>query len=90
MSEQAHSRPYGAVFLSLFVLTVLEIITANLPLAKLYVVLMLIVLALLKASLVAMFYMHLRFEKILLTVVALAPLAFSIIFTLVIGFDLSR
>ncbi len=88
MSEESHSRRYGAIFLGLFVLTILELATANLPLARLPIALMLVGLAIVKASLVAMFYMHLKFEKILLTLVALAPLAFSLIFTLIIGHDL--
>lgn len=91
MSTQTHPRPnYGGVFVSLFVLTVFEIIVANLPIPKLPIVLGLVGLAILKASLVAMFYMHLRFEKILLAVVAVAPLLFSVILTLAVGHDLSH
>ena len=91
MSEQAHPRPnYGGVFLSLFILTIFEIIVANLPISKLIVVLGLVGLAMLKASLVAMFYMHLRFEKILLAIVAVAPLLFSVILTLMVGSDLGH
>jgi len=90
MSEQTHPRPnYVGVFISLFVLTIVEIFAANLPFAKIVVVLALVFLAIVKAALVGMFYMHLRFEKILLAVIILAPLLFSVILTLMVGFDLS-
>jgi len=58
-----HPRPYGLIFIGLFILTVLEITTANLHLPKIYIVLCLVGMAIVKATLVAMFYMHLRFEK---------------------------
>ncbi len=91
MSEQVHPRPnYGGVFVSLFVLTICEIIVANLPVSRLIIIPSLVCLAILKASLVAMFYMHLRFEKILLAVLAVAPLLFSIILTLMVGADLGH
>jgi cytochrome c oxidase subunit 4 len=91
MTSETHSHPnYGLVFLALFILTVTEIIVANLHMPKLYIVLGLVVLALMKASLVAMFYMHLRFEKILLAVIAFSPLIFSVILTLMVGSDLGQ
>ena len=88
MTSPTHPRPnYGGIFVSLFVLTIVEIFVANLGLHKLTIILVLVGLAIVKASLVAMFYMHLRFEKILLTLFALAPLIFSVILTLMVGFD---
>ena len=90
MSDKAHSRPYGAIFLALFVLTVFEVFVAQMHLfSKTGVVFLLIFLALVKAALVGLFYMHLRFEKIFLTVVILSPLIFSFIFTLMISWDVS-
>ncbi len=90
MSEQTHSRPYGLIFLCLFALTVTEIAVANLHFPKLPIVLALVSLAIVKAALVAMFYMHLRFEKVLLAVIAFAPLAFSLILTIMVGADLGH
>jgi len=91
MNAHAHPRPnYGAIFISLFVLTVLEILTTRLPILKIVMIGMLVSLAIVKAALVAMFYMHLRFEKKLLALVALAPLIFSIIFAQGIGYDLRQ
>lgn len=90
MSEQAHSRPYGRIFLSLLALTIFEVFAANLPFSKMAIVFLLVFLAFVKAALVAAFYMHLRFEKILLTVTLVAPLIFTAIFILVIGRDVGH
>jgi len=92
MSTDSHTpdTSYGKIFLALFVLTVLEIFTANLPFTRLVIILALIFLAVIKAALVAAFYMHLRFEKVLLTVIAVAPLAFSVILTMLVGFDIHK
>lgn len=55
------NRPnYVGVFGVLAVLTGLEILVTYLPLPKVYI---LIPLAVLKAALVAMFYMHLKIDK---------------------------
>ena len=91
MSEQAHPRPYGKIFLSLFVLTVFEIFASNMHfLPRAGIIVLLVFLAFVKAALVAMFYMHLRFEKILLTLTLVAPLIFTAIFILAIGHDVGR
>lgn len=90
MSDTAHPKPkYGLVFVGLFVLTVIEVFAANLPIPIWAIVAILIGLALVKAALVAMFYMHLKWEKMLLIVIAFAPLIFSVIMVLVVGADLS-
>ena len=87
----SHPRPnYAGVFVSLFGLTLTEIFVANLSIPRLVVILSLVFLALVKAGLVAMFYMHLRFEKTLLLVIAVAPLAFSVILTLAVGSDIGH
>ena len=90
MSEIAHThpRPYGKIFLSLFVLTIFEVYLANLSFAKPLIISVLVFLAFVKAALVAMFYMHLRFEKLFLTLTLVGPLIFTIIFLLGIGHDL--
>ena len=90
MSEHAHPRPYGRIFLSLFVLTVCEIFIANLHFARAAIIFILVFLAFVKAALVAMFYMHLKFEKIFLTVTLVAPLIFTLIFVLMIGYDVGH
>jgi cytochrome c oxidase subunit 4 len=70
-----HKEPnYMAVFYSLAVLTAVEIGVIYLPIAKMFIAVMLITLALAKAALVAMYFMHLKFEKRTLGIIALTPL----------------
>ena len=91
MSGEAHPRPnYTAIFVGLFILTVIEIVVANLGMHKIHIILVLVGLAVIKASLVAMFYMHLRFEKILLAFLLVAPLLFSVILTMAVGSDIGH
>jgi len=71
-----HQEPnYMAVFYSLTVLTALEIGVAYMKVLPLLVMgLALIILALVKAFLVGMYFMHLKFEKRTLGIIALTPL----------------
>ncbi len=84
MSETVeHAQPrYGRIFWALLILTILELFIANLHLAKQLTILTLVFLAVVKAVLVALFYMHLKFEKILLYVIIGIPLVLSFILTL--------
>ncbi len=73
---EAHKSPnYMAIFWWLFALTVTEIGVIFLPIVKLVIVILLISLAVSKASLVAMYFMHLRFERRTLGLIAVTPLA---------------
>lgn len=58
--EKRHRPNYVGVFVVLAVLTLVEIGVTYLPIPRIPV---LVPLALLKAALVAMFYMHLRFDR---------------------------
>jgi len=71
-----HQEPnYMAVFYALAVLTALEIGVAYMKVLPLLVMgLALIILALVKAFLVGMYFMHLKFEKRTLGIIALTPL----------------
>jgi cytochrome c oxidase subunit 4 len=72
----AHSDKslYIKIFWWLFVLTIAEIAAVFMPIAKLAINMALVLLALVKASLVAMYFMHLRLERRTLALVALTPL----------------
>lgn len=75
-----HARPsYIGIFVVLAVLTGLELTVAFLPWPKWVLALLLVALALWKALLVALYYMHLRFENRRMRILALAPLPFCII-----------
>lgn len=83
-----HKQPnYAAVFWSLFILTILEIFTAQLPVAKIIIVLSLIFLALVKAALVALYYMHLKFEKLIIYFIVVFPLFLAAILTILVLLD---
>ena len=84
MSE--HRKPnYYLVWLYLLILTIAEVMVAfvsGLPFQVL--VFILLALALWKAALVAMYYMHLRFEPPRLVLLALAPIPLAILITVVV------
>jgi len=70
-----HKEPnYMGVFYALAVLTAVEIGVIYLPIGRLFIGAMLVVLALAKAMLVALYFMHLKFEKRTLGIIALTPL----------------
>ena len=84
--EVDHAEPnYIAIFIYLAVLTVLELIVAYAPIPKSVMIGGLVGLAWTKAALVAMYFMHLRFERRTLAIVAIVPvllvteLAFSLV-----------
>ena len=75
MAETAHKTNYMAIFAWLAILTVLEIGAYFLPPPTRWV--LLVGLALGKAALVALYFMHLRFESRTLGYIALTPLAIA-------------
>ena len=79
---------YLAVWIWLLVLTVLEITALYLPVLKMYKILTLVVLAVTKALLVAMYFMHLKFERLILIAVILYPLALAITLTVLTSLSL--
>ena len=71
--------PYIGIFLVLAALTAVELGIAFLPWPKLTLILLLLGLAVWKALLVALYYMHLRFEPNRLRILAIAPLPLAVI-----------
>ncbi len=63
-AEGGHSSEadYMKIFFALFVLTAAELGCTQLPFGKVFIVLMLVILAFTKAGLVGMYFMHLKFE----------------------------
>ena len=86
-----HTKTYLKIFGALFVLTVIEVIIGmyavgwGLPLAGLYI--LLIALALVKAGLVAVYFMHLKYDAKFLSVIAYSPLAVASILILLIALE---
>jgi cytochrome c oxidase subunit 4 len=75
MATAEHKHPnYMAIFWYLAILTVVEIAVIYMPLAKFTIGVLLCALALGKATMVAMYFMHLRFEARTLGMIAVVPL----------------
>lgn len=80
MAQAAHAHPnYIGVFIGLAVLTGLELTVAFLPWSKTTIIVILIFLAVWKALMVALYFMHLRFESNRLRILAIAPLPLAVI-----------
>ena len=86
MATGEHTRPnYIAIWVYLAVLTALEVgvaFVSHLP--KLALILILVALAIWKALLVALYFMHLRFERWNLRTIALIPLPLAVILVIVV------
>jgi cytochrome c oxidase subunit 4 len=82
--ETGHTRPnYMLIWLYLFVLTVIEVAAAFLShIPKHWLILILLFLAVWKALLVALFFMHLKFERWRLRIVFMIPLPLAAILVL--------
>ena len=74
-APRTHAEPnYVAVIMALTVLTVTEIGLVFTPLPRLSIGILLVGLALSKACIVALYFMHLKFEKSTLALIAATPL----------------
>jgi cytochrome c oxidase subunit 4 len=75
-----HAEPdYWMVWLALAVLTIVELLVAQVqsPGTRAFVIFSLCALALVKAALVAAYFMHLKFERSALILIVLSPLLLS-------------
>ncbi len=87
---QAHTQPnYLAIFWWLLALTIIEVGVIFMPLARLLIAILLVGLALSKASLVALYFMHLRFERATLGLIAVTPLLLCVLLVFALLPDLS-
>ena len=85
MATTEHTHPnYMTIFWYLTVLTVVEIAVIFAPFPKLTIGVLLCAFALAKAALVAMYFMHLRFETRTLGLIALTPLAIATLLVFVL------
>ena len=82
---EGHKHPnYMAIFWYLAILTVIEIAVIYMPLSKFTIGVLLCALALGKATLVAMYFMHLRFETKTLGYIALTPVVIGALLVFVL------
>lgn len=87
--EQSHKQPkYMVIFVVLGALTLLEVWVASWEFNKATLIIILVGLAIWKAALVAMYYMHLKFEppRLVLMVLAPLPLAFLLVLAVLTEF----
>ena len=78
--ETTHKEPnYMGVFWWLLTLTIFEVSVIYLGIPRLIMGFLLVCLALSKATLVALYYMHLKFEKRTLGLIALTPLLLCVL-----------
>lgn len=84
-AETTHKQPrYMLVFAGLAALTAIEVGVAFLGLGRVMTIIVLVGLAIWKAVLVALYYMHLRFEPPRLVVMVVAPLPLAVILVLAV------
>jgi cytochrome c oxidase subunit IV len=85
MASTTHSHPnYMGIFWVLLVLTVVEVALTFLGLPKLLLGSLLVILAVWKAALVAMYFMHLKFERKTLAMIAIVPFILCLFFILML------
>jgi cytochrome c oxidase subunit 4 len=89
--EKKKQPSYMLIWFVLLVLTVVEVGIAYVSsLPRNVLILVLVGLAVWKATLVAMYYMHLKFERLRLILLATAPLPLAIILVVAILLEYAR
>ncbi len=89
--EKKKQPSYMLIWFVLLVLTVVEVGVAYVSsLPRNVLVVVLVGLAVWKATLVAMYYMHLKFERLRLILLATAPLPLAIILVVAILLEYAR
>ena len=95
MASETHKHPnYMAIFYALIALTVLELGVAQLPQyvegSTRIMIVALVALALVKAMLVALYFMHLRFERKTFVILVSFPLVLAVILIIALLPDVAR
>ena len=89
MTSASHSTSgYIKIFYLLLVLTVVEVAIVYICLPKILLWSLLVILAVWKAALVAMHFMHLKFEKRTLALVAITPFILCVFLILMLMPDI--
>jgi caa(3)-type oxidase subunit IV len=79
------SPNYYLIWLYLLILTIAEVLAAFFSgIPKVWLIVILVALAVWKAALVAMYYMHLKYEPPRLVMLVLAPIPLAILITLTV------
>jgi caa(3)-type oxidase subunit IV len=75
---------YTTVFFLLFALTIIELYTNRIVADKTNQIVVLVILMLAKATLVVMYYMHLRYEASMLRWIALVPFLGGVFYVFIV------
>ena len=85
MEEQEHAHPrYILIWVILLVLTLAEVGYAFLDLPKVVLAIGLVLMAVWKAVMVAVYYMHLKYEPRRLWILAISPIPLAFILVLAV------
>jgi cytochrome c oxidase subunit 4 len=85
MTTTTHDEPnYMGIFWWLLALTLLELGVIYVPIHKVAIIVLLVVLAITKAALVALYFMHLKFERTTLGLIALSPFVLCVFLILML------
>ncbi|MBC8322980.1 MAG: cytochrome C oxidase subunit IV family protein [Candidatus Marinimicrobia bacterium] len=87
--DKDHKKTYIYNAIALAVLTILELGVIQLPLAKMGQIVLLLTFAVTKMALVAMIFMHLRYETKVLRRILFLPIPAAIYFAWGIMYDMS-
>ena len=89
MADTTHQEPnYMAVFWWLAILTIVELGVIYMPVHRMAILALLVVLAVTKALLVALYFMHLKFEARTLGLIALSPFVLCVFLILMLMPDI--
>jgi cytochrome c oxidase subunit 4 len=87
-NHHEHPKPnYMAVFYALFGLTVMEVGVTYMGLVEWMMIVILLIMAFVKAIMVAAYFMHLRYDNIVLTIIAGVPLVLACIALSVVAYE---
>lgn len=89
-AEHEHSHPnYMAVFWWLFAITVAEVGVAYIPMSVGLLIVILLLMAFGKAILVALYFMHLKYDNKLLMIIAAVPVILAAIAVTIVAAEYS-
>jgi cytochrome c oxidase subunit IV len=89
--HDAHPHPnYMAVFYTLFALTMAEVGITYIDMPEWMMIIVLVGMALIKAGLVGAYFMHLKYDNKVLTLIATTPLILVAIALAVVSFEYSH
>lgn len=82
-----HTKTYVKIFAALAVLTGIEVGITMVSMPKPMMIVLLLAFALVKAGLVAIYFMHLKYDARFLKVIAYSPLAVASILILIVSME---